>query len=431
MTIATVALPILLAAFDIGEAFKETEAWEESAVDFAVDRAKDGFKFTDAKRTAVVCMKRGACIWNGLEVWEARIHYGSVGGGATRIELSLYNRGDDSEGSGLSEEDFKAMQEKIGAALSPAKPGAVGKKELRNGGFRHSQSWTKCDPEVELTWGTTGGKAQGREVDFVRLTLRPKNAPSAARKKAGKTGGGTAAKMKAIKTNVRKNDSGDVWIGGVPMVDQGQKGYCAAAVAERVLRYYGKEIDEHEIAQMAGTTAKGGTSVAEMIETVKAVGSKCRLGFSTIVSMGGNLGEIEKELDQYNRAAKQMKETELTLAQFTEGNLIHVSDMRKAMKPKVLKRMRMKDSRFKKFLTGVKTQVDAGIPVFWGVTLGCYPEPEIPQASGGHMRLIIGYNPQTKEILYTDTWGAGHELKRMPEDWAFTITHDAFFLRPL
>lgn len=239
MTIATVALPILLAAFDIGEAFKETEAGEESAVDFAVDRAKDGFKFTDAKRTAVVCMRRGACIWNGLEVWEARIHYGTAGGGATRIELSLYNRGDDSEGSGLSEEDFKAMQEKICAALSPAKPGAVGKKELRNGGFRHSQSWAKCDPAVELTWGTTGGKAQGREVDFVRLTLRPKNAPSAARKKAG-------------------------------------------------------------------TTAKG-----------------------------------------------------------------------------------------------------------------------------GHMRLIIGYNPQTKEILYTDTWGAGHELKRMPEDWAFTITHDAFFLRPL
>ena len=431
MTIATMALPVLLAAFDIGEAFREQAAWEESAVDFAVDRAQDGFKFADAKRNAVVCMKRGACAWNGLEVWEARIHYGTPGGGATRIELSLYNRGDDSEGSGLSEEAFRAMQEKICAALSPAKPGAVGKKELRNGGFRHSQSWAKCDPAVELTWGTTGGKASNREIDFVRLTLRPKNAPTAARKKAGKTGGGTAAKMKAIKANVRKNDSGDVWIGDVPMVDQGQKGYCAAAVAERVLRYYGKEIDEHEIAQMAGTTALGGTSVTEMIETVKAVGSKCRLGFSAIVSMGGNLGEIEKELDQYNRAAKQMKEEELTLAQFTEGNLIHVSDMRKAMKPKVLKRMRLKDSRFKKFLTGVKTQVDAGIPVFWGVTLGCYPEPEIPQASGGHMRLIIGYNPQTKEILYTDTWGAGHELKRMPEDWAFTITHDAFFLRPL
>ena len=41
-------LPIFLAAFDIGEAFSTPEAWEESAVDFAVDRAKDGFKFASA-----------------------------------------------------------------------------------------------------------------------------------------------------------------------------------------------------------------------------------------------------------------------------------------------------------------------------------------------------------------------------------------------
>lgn len=431
MTIMSAVLPILLAAFDIGEAFKEPEAWEESAVDFAVDRAQDGFRFADAKRNAVVCMKRGACTWHGLDVWEARIHYGTPGGGATRIELSLYNRGDDREGDGLSEADFLAMQKKIAAVFGPAKPETAPKKKLRNGGFRHVQSWMKCDPQAELTWGTTGGKAQDREVDFVRLTLRPKNASATTPKKGRKAVGGTAAKMKAIKTNIRKNDSGDVWIGNVPMVDQGQKGYCAAAVAERVLRYYGKEIDEHEIAQMAGTTAQGGTSVSEMIETVKAVGSKCRLGFNTVVAMGGNVGDIEKELDQYNRAAKQMKERELTLDQFTQGNMILVGEMRRAMKPKVLKRMRTKDPRFKKFLTGVKTQVDAGIPIFWGVTLGYYPEPEIPQASGGHMRLIIGYNQQTKEILYTDTWGAGHELKRMPEDWAFTMTHDAFFLRPL
>ena len=85
----------------------------------------------------------------------------------------------------------------------------------------------------------------------------------------------------------------------------------------------------------------------------------------------------------------------------------------------------------KKFSAGVRQQVNAGIPVFWGVTLGIYPERGVnPQSTGGHMRLIIGYNDKKKEILYTDTWGEGHELKRMPEDWAFAITHDAFFLKP-
>ena len=102
-----------------------------------------------------------------------------------------------------------------------------------------------------------------------------------------------------------------------------------------------------------------------------------------------------------------------------------------AMRPKVVKKMRVKDSRYKKFLAGVRTQVDQGIPVFWGVMLGMFPEPGFPQTRGGHMRLIIGYNAETHEILYTDSWGAGHELKRMPEDWAFAITHDVFFLKPL
>ena len=215
------------------------------------------------------------------------------------------------------------------------------------------------------------------------------------------------------------------------MVDQGQKGYCAAATSERVLRYYGHDVDEHEIAQSAGTTAQGGTSVSEMKETVRNVGSKCRLGFSDVVSMSGSVGDIEEEVEQYNKAAKSEGEPALSMSNYMRGNTIMVGELHDAMKPKVLKKMRMKDSRYKKFLTGVKTQVDQGIPVFWGVTLGMFPEPGLPQASGGHMRLIIGYNLKTHEILYSDSWGAGHELKRMPEDWAFAITHDAFFLKPL
>jgi hypothetical protein len=43
--------------------------------------------------------------------------------------------------------------------------------------------------------------------------------------------------------------SGDVWLGDVPMVDQGQKGYCVVASAERVMRYYGSKVDENELAR--------------------------------------------------------------------------------------------------------------------------------------------------------------------------------------
>jgi hypothetical protein len=156
--------------------------------------------------------------------------------------------------------------------------------------------------------------------------------------------------------------------------------------------------------------------------------------------MTGSFQDVEKDIEQYNKAAKTEGEGELSLKSFMRGNSVNVGEIYAAMKPKVVKKMRMKDFRLKKFMSGVKAQVDQGIPVFWGVTLGMFPEPGLPQAAGGHIRLIIGYverkDPKTKkteikEILYTDSWGAGHELKRMPADWAFAITHDAFFLKPL
>ena len=239
------------------------------------------------------------------------------------------------------------------------------------------------------------------------------------------------AGMAKIKDNVTKSPNGDVYIDNEPMVDQGQKGYCAAAVSERVLRYYGNQIDEHEIAQQAGTTAQGGTSVAAMKDVITAVGAKNGLGFQNVVSMTSSLGDLDEEVARYNKAAKLEKKPTISLAQFTHGNMINVGEMREAMEPKVIYRMRQKDPRFKMFSSGVRQQGALGIPVFWGVTLGIYPEKGVSmQSTGGHMRLIIGYNDKKKEILYTDTWGEGHELKRMPEDWAFAITHDAFFLKP-
>ena len=49
-------------------------------------------------------------------------------------------------------------------------------------------------------------------------------------------------------------------------------------VSGRVLRYYGNAVDEHEIAQLAGTTAEVGTSVDALREVVRTVGQKEGLG---------------------------------------------------------------------------------------------------------------------------------------------------------
>jgi len=62
--------------------------------------------------------------------------------------------------------------------------------------------------------------------------------------------------------------------------------------------------------------------------------------------------------------------------------------------------------------------------VLWVVFLGVVKENPKPVSSGGRVRLIVGYNPKTNEIIYSDNWGKGHELKKMSWEkaWAITLT---------
>ena len=424
---------ILIAALDLGALFANKEAWTGKAEFFAVEHAKEGFQFASEDRTIVNCLNHDTCMWHGLRVWETKVYFDKGGEEerVSRVEMSLYNRGD----AGLAAIDVPELKEKIAAVEKVLDPAAKKtnpeKTTLRNGGVQYRRRFDGADPSGELVWGLSAADSnRNRVVEYLRLTLMPKGEAKVKHGAAAKKPAGVAGKAK-IRDNVTKSPNGDVFIDNVPMVDQGQKGYCAAAVSERVLRYYGNPIDEHEIAQQAGTQARGGTSVEAMKETVRVVGEKNGLGFQNVVSMSAGVGDLEDEIARYNKAAKAEKKPELSLAQFTRGNMIYVSEMREAMDAKVIYRMRQKDGRMKKFLAGVRQQVNAGVPIFWGVTLGIFPERGVnPQSVGGHMRLIIGYNDKKHEVLYTDTWGEGHELKRMPEDWAFTITHDAFFLKP-
>ena len=57
---------------------------------------------------------------------------------------------------------------------------------------------------------------------------------------------------------------------------------------------------------------------------------------------------------------------------------------------------------------------------------------KIVMLAQGEFREFLKANSDKKnEILYTDSWGAGHELKRMPVDWAWTITHSLMYMKPL
>ncbi len=96
----------------------------------------------------------------------------------------------------------------------------------------------------------------------------------------------------------------------------------------------------------------------------------------------------------------------------------------------VFDEMGKKDSRYKEFQKGIQTYIDRGQPIAWALMLGIIPEPEIPQAGGGHMRIIHGYNMKEEKIYYTDSWGKGHEQKEMRMVDAFYVSMAVWAISP-
>ena len=77
----------------------------------------------------------------------------------------------------------------------------------------------------------------------------------------------------------------------------------------------------------------------------------------------------------------------------------------------------------------ITERIDESDPLFWSVRLGDVPEKGVVQGKHGeHMRIIIGYNEDRGEILYSDSWGEGHELKRMDGQDALSITTGMYYL---
>ena len=81
----------------------------------------------------------------------------------------------------------------------------------------------------------------------------------------------------ALKAAVTLSKKGHVYVDNIPMIDQGKKGYCAAATLARVLQYYGYAVDQHALAELAKTEgqaskyARGGTYKKDIIRAMQRV----------------------------------------------------------------------------------------------------------------------------------------------------------------
>jgi hypothetical protein len=349
-------------------------------------------------------------------------------GKLAEARLFYFSRGDS---GAMREDQFQEMLAGITAdlsALTGRQPFERG-RDAGNAVKAEGRSWETEHTLYLLEWSVTKEarlKAIPFRAEFVRLAIRP-NVSAPLPFGAVPRRSRDFVREFAGRDHVDRLAGGDVKLRDVPMVDQGEKGYCVVASVERVLRYYGATIDQHELAQIADSDAAGGTDMDAMLVSLKRL--TARLGVKVRALYEWNIRDFLKMLEDYNRATKRGK-----LAPEIEfhGQLIDADAVFARMKPEIFKEVRMRNSSdFGKFKRAVQRSIDEGVPLLWSVRLGVVTEKEIPQASGGHMRIIVGYNTATNEILYSDSWGAGHEEKRMSIDDAWTVTTGLGSLQPV
>jgi hypothetical protein len=392
--------------------------WQNSPDTFTPMALPYGFQWSSLQRESARTANRDLSL-GPLRVIEAQARFSDQK--LSSLSLLLYSRGDSGE---ISREAFEKIIRDGSAHLStltrskPQHRGQDPANAVRAEGLVWKTPGTLWTLEYSAARQNTP-RGSSLLPEFVRLEITPEKSPA---KTAQSVPRQTAFNPKQ---KIRKLPTGDVFIEGVPMIDQGDKGYCFPASGERVLRYYGMRADMHEIAQLAGNQGKG-TSLTGGLEGLKTAG--LRLQFRVRVVDQPGFRDFENLVREYNlRALKFGPKEQIPPLQ----GVVQVQTLLQKMRPDVLQAARQAQKPEKnRFLRALQGAVDAGHPMIWGVLLGLVPEANAPQTGGGHARLIVGYNARTQECLYSDSWGAGHELKRMSFDQAWLIHQFCFLLIP-
>ncbi|OGV49964.1 MAG: hypothetical protein A2X49_00710 [Lentisphaerae bacterium GWF2_52_8] len=362
----------------------------------------------------------------GIKVCEVNVRFKD--GKIDDMLVSIYNRGDAGE---IDEAKFQALRSEIDSKFSEwaGNKGVEHRKTKVAGCDLNTKVWVKDEAVSSiLRWSSTG---RGRDFRAEYLNLEfsafdPKDDPRKTPPPANSLKGAPkAASAKEIKNNVVRKEDGDVYVDNVPMVDQGQKGYCAAATAERILRYYGMDVTQHVLAQIMNTDSDEGTDSEKMLKSLQRASTK--YGVRLRNHYDWKFNDFEKLMANYNRFAKKAKKREINLSSYKS-----LTEIYKDLDLEIMKKAKTESEKqqYKTFLSDIRKHVDEGVPLFWGVVLGIIKEEKIPQVFGGHMRIIIGYNDKTKEIIYTDSWGNGHEFKKMAADDAWVMTNGLYSYDP-
>lgn len=362
---------------------------------FAVTGLKDSvfFQWLDADRKRARFTRKPfsnvtaalSLLGGQIPLQEANLDFEN--GRLTRATVSIYNRGDSGP---LTVPEFEKLIQNTGRGLGQILATSPKAQTSAPGAAIKTSGWLWSAPDTVALLehndiNARAAKGASHQPEYLRLKLAPAQNRDWSLGVTAVGASSTIVSKASLAKRVRKTAEGAVYIDGVPMVDQGAKGYCVVASCQRLFEYYQVPCDQHELAQLVGTTAEGGTNSRLMEAGLNKIDSTFKTRFKALISPG---------MDRRDRD-------------------------------------RLDPARFARM---IQEHIDIGVPLLWTLQLG--RAEEIPplssngQVTGGHMRMIIGYDAKASQVLFTDSWGAGHELKRMSLEGAYASTDGLYSLTP-
>ncbi len=197
-----------------------------------------------------------------------------------------------------------------------------------------------------------------------------------------------------IRGFVESRDNGDVVISNIPMVDQGPKGYCVPATAERCMRFLGIPADMYLLAMAGETQAGGGTSVDLLLSNI---GRDIKRKGRSFEAIGGELKmrDIKKSIDAG---------VPLMWALYSSKSFNQVSTERTAAR---------------------KDSWDS----YKGMVAAAAANPSITSdPSAGHVVIIIGYNESTNEFAFSDSWGEDYRERWITLPEAQQVSQGRYYI---
>ncbi len=397
LLLATTAL-----ALDLSESIVSGEFWKKDA--------QESLQGTPLQRPDETHLRTTGLSFGNLRTGEVIVNLNKER--PANLQAMVYNKGDD---GAIDAKEFNGMIADARAALDEL-TGVSGKVRKAASGDTavklKSWEWKWENGVIRLDTSSTG-KKKDFEAEFIRISM------GADAKALGGGGARDTASRSDLRSSITTEEDGTVWLKGMPMVDQGQKGYCVPATLARVFAFYGMDkVDQHALAAVCDSSADGGTTSQGMEQAMRDVCKKFRTKFIVIDDYMAN---IKSAMDSYNKFAKKADKNPLSM----HDNVFQAAD------PKVLRQARAgKNAQVNKWMKDIKKNIDSGTPVIWMVMLGIYPEEiSLPQERGGHARLIIGYNLKKKTIIYTDSWGAMHARKTIKAEDALSMTTGRYLIK--